>query len=121
MCLHYSEEESKTMSSLPRREQEVILFHDLKFGRLAKSDPREHVVDISQTLGRNGILWNGVPCVTPKGKLWLRKRFRLLVPPEALAAQGFPLFTYERLSPFSVSELNDLAGGAFNAHTAAAF
>eukprot|EP00959_Pyramimonas_sp_CCMP1952_P392793 8230524-Pyramimonas_sp.AAC.1 len=66
MVLHYDASELQRLSLLPEREQEVALFRDLRFGRVTDAK-KEHVVDMSQTLGRNGSLWNGIPCIAPKG------------------------------------------------------
>ncbi len=83
------------------RLQEVILYHDLKFGRIdPMSAQPEHTIDISQSLGRVPGCFGGLPCITPAGKPFLRKRFRLMTAAETLSAQGLPLMSQAQLSPF---------------------
>ena len=47
-------------------------------------------IDISQSLGRQSRQHCGaLPCIVPCSRLWLRRRKRFLLAPEAIKAQGY--------------------------------
>ena len=93
--------------------QEVIAWHDLKYGKLAEDDDEE-IVDIGQNLGRTPRCSAAAPCVTPNALLWARKRQRLLEGVEVMALQGYPHFDLESVSNImSPANFTNLAGNAF--------
>lgn len=115
-ALLYDEKELKQLQSLPPRCREVVFFFDSLHGRTSE----EEVIDISCSINRVPRCVGAMPCCTPKGMFWLRKKFRLIEPNECLQAQGIRLRARHEVSAFSPAELQALAGNAFNAYTALA-
>lgn len=96
---------------LPRRCREIVFFWDAT--KPAPASPEEEVLDLGQSIHRVPHCTNAVPCILPNSILWLRRRFRVVEPNEALVLQGFPLLSYQQLASWSSAELMDLAGNAF--------
>lgn len=67
----------------------------------------------SQALNRVKITKGFMPCITPQGAFWLRRRQRLACGAEKLRLQGVHLPHYGDLSGFSDPVLQDLAGNMF--------
>ena len=105
------------LTLLPLRSQDIVAFHDLKFGRVTEG---EEIIDVSQSLGRIAVAQDAIPCTLPKGTPWARRRFRIVEPNETLACQGLPRKTFQELENFTRSELQSLAGNAFSGNTALA-
>jgi site-specific DNA-cytosine methylase len=117
--LMYDLQEMAKLSTLPRRSQEIVCYHDLLKGKLSDDDV-EVIMDVSQSLHRVHPVRGASPCVIPRGVLWARKRMRALEPNEALALQGLKLRTVSDVATFTRSEMLSLAGNAFCASTAMA-
>ena len=54
-----------------------------------------------------------MPCITPGGAFWLRRRQRLACGGDKLRVQGAWLPNYSNLADFSDPALQDLAGNMF--------
>ena len=111
--LLYSSAEIDSLRCLPARAREIVYLFDTLQGR-AKV---EEVIDVSQSVYRIPSMEDGLPCITPKCLLWLRRRFRLVQPNEMLQAQGIALRTRAEVADFAPADLRSLAGNAFSAYT----
>ena len=72
----------------------------------------DEVLDVSQGLGRGLHTADTIPTITPVARLWLRRRKRWLVAPEAIRAQGYDLPPGARR--FSHRQILDLIGNSFH-------
>jgi hypothetical protein len=108
----YSVEQMQVIQHLPRRCQEIIYFKD-KTSPLEDDNSDEEVIDVGQGLNRVPTCSNAVPCILPRSILFMRRKFRLILAPEALVLQRLPKFSPQDLRAFSACELMDLAGNAF--------
>lgn len=76
----------------------------------------ERVIDLSQSITRYASATDHMPCLTPKGCMFLRRRRRPVLGIESLALQGLELqhmCAAESYRSFSNTQLLDLAGNAF--------
>ena len=96
------------------REAQYIHFLD-RVSPMQELTIEEELVDLSQSLGRESGRHAGrIPCITPNSRLWLRRRRRWLLPPEAIVAQGFDVPPQEQLQQFGHRQLLDLIGNSFH-------
>lgn len=109
--LKYDEQQMEVLMQLPQRCREIVYFWDAT--RETPQDPEEEVLDLAQGITRVPTCTNAVPCILPNSVLWLRRRFRVVEPNEALALQGLPRMSYHQLASWSGAELMNLAGNAF--------
>ena len=116
--MHYTTEQIKRLQTLPERCREIIYFWDRT--KPIPEAPHEQAIDVGQTIFRVPHCEDATPCLLPKSLMWLRRSFRLLEPPEALALQGLPRYTYEELEQLRNGDLSCLAGNAFCGHDALA-
>ena len=72
----------------------------------------DEVLDVSQGLGRGLHAANTIPTITPAARLWLRRRKRWLLAPEAIRAQGYDLPPGAR--KFKHRQILDLIGNSFH-------
>ena len=109
--LKYDGRQMEMLMQLPRRCREIIFFWDET--RPVPVSPEEEVLDLAQSLSRVPHCTNAVPCILPNSIMWLRRRFRVVEPNEALVLQGLPLLSHHQLASWSQAELMNLAGNAF--------
>ena len=100
---------------ISEREAEYIHF-------LGRTSPMEQLaiedelVDISQSLGRQSNRHCGyVPCILAGSRIWLRRRKRFLLAPEAIKAQGFDPPASCLLKRFDHRRVFDIVGNSFHA------
>ena len=118
--LHYTEAHLAHLRSImTARMLEIVLFFDLTRGKLS-GDDEEEVIDLSQMITRVRCETGGTSCCIPRSQFWLRKACRFIEPSECLALQGMPLYGFHSMSRFPKTDLCNLAGNAFSAHTAMA-
>jgi hypothetical protein len=111
LTLRYTADQLHTLMMLPQRCREIVYFWDQI--KPVPENAEEEVLDLGQSINRIPHCSNAVPCILPNSILWLRRRFRVVEPNEALHLQGIPLLGYPRLDKWSPAELMDLAGNAF--------
>ena len=93
------------------REAEVLHFHD----RLSPVDlmaTDDELLDLSQSLGRARGSRGLVPTIHPTARLWLRRRSRWLLAPEAVRCQGFDVPV--GLPAWTHRQVFDLIGNSFH-------
>ena len=60
----YNQKELRMLTLLSPRSQDIVAFHDLKFGRVTEG---EEIIDVSQSLGRVAVAQDAIPCTLPRG------------------------------------------------------
>ena len=100
---------------ITEREAEYINFLD-RTSPVEQLAIEDEVVDISQSLGRQPNRHCGyVPCILPGSRLWLRRRKRFLLAPEAIKAQGVDQPAFGLLSHFDHRTVVDIVGNSVHA------
>ena len=99
---------------LTEREAEIVHYLD-RTCPVALLAIEDELVDLGQNLGRQSTRHSGcVPCVTPGSRLWLRRRRRWMLAPEAIVAQGFDPPRSDLLRRYSHRQVFDVVGNSFH-------
>ena len=96
---------------MTERECEIVHFYD-RTNSVELLAAEDQALDLSQSIVRAAFAGGVMPCITPRSRLWLRRRRRWLLAPEAVACQGYDAPT--NLSDWSHRQVLDLIGNSFH-------
>ena len=99
--------------TMPRREAEMIYLYNSLMPLEDGVDDIEAFIDTNLSIKRVYQTLGYVQCLTPKAKMYMRRRRRYLLGEEALRLQGIWIKDAPSLRKFSDRQLHDLAGNAF--------
>ena len=95
------------------REREAEITHDVdRTAPMSEVFAEDSLIDLSQSLNRGHCSRSVMPCITPGARLWLRRRCRWLLAPEAVSCQGYAAPSGMR--NFTHRQVIDLVGNSFH-------